>query len=125
VLLKSDGFPTYHFAHPCDDYLMGTTHIIRGDEWLSSLPLHIELFEAFEFPLPKYAHLSPIMKVDGTKRKLSKRKDPEAAVSFYIEKGYPAVAVIEYVLNLLNSSFEDWREGKPRLVLQRIPTSTR
>ncbi len=113
ILLKADGYPTYHFAHVVDDFLMRTTHVIRGDEWLSSLPLHIELFEAFGFPLPKYAHLSPIMKVDGTKRKLSKRKDPEAAVSFYVEQGYPSLAVIEYVLNLLNSAFEDWRKENP------------
>lgn len=121
ILLKSDGYPTYHFAHVVDDFLMGTTHVIRADEWLSSLPLHIELFEAFGFPLPKFGHLSPIMKLDGTKRKLSKRKDPEAAVSYYIENGYPSVAVIEYVLNLLNSAFEDWRKENPTLSYKEFP----
>ena len=121
ILLKSDGYPTYHFAHVVDDYLMGTTHVIRADEWLSSLPLHIELFEAFGFSLPKFGHLSPIMKLDGTKRKLSKRKDPEASVSYYIEHGYPSVAVIEYVLNLLNSSFEDWRKDNPTLSYTEFP----
>ncbi len=121
VLIKSDGYPVYHFAHVVDDYLMGTTHVIRADEWLSSLPLHLELFEAFGFPIPKYGHLSPIMKVDGTKRKLSKRKDPEAAVSYYVEHGYPARAVIEYVLNLLNSSFEDWRKANPTTDYRTFP----
>ena len=121
VLIKSDGYPVYHFAHVVDDYLMGTTHVIRADEWLSSLPLHLELFEAFGFPIPKYGHLSPIMKVDGTKRKLSKRKDPEAAVSYYVEHGYPAQAVIEYVLNLLNSSFEDWRKANPTADYRTFP----
>lgn len=121
ILLKSDGYPTYHFAHVVDDYLMGTTHVIRGDEWLASLPLHIELFEAFNFPLPKYAHLAPIMKLDGTRRKLSKRKDPESAVVYYVEHGYPSVAVIEYVLNLLNSSFEDWRKDNPTLSYTEFP----
>jgi glutamyl-tRNA synthetase len=121
ILLKADGYPTYHFAHLVDDFLMGTTHVIRGDEWLASLPLHIELFEAFGFPLPKYAHLAPIMKLDGTKRKLSKRKDPEAAVTYYVEHGYPSVAVIEYVLNLLNSAFEDWRKENPTLSYTEFP----
>lgn len=121
VLLKSDGYPTYHFAHVVDDFLMGTTHVIRADEWLSSLPLHIELFEAFGLPLPKYGHLSPIMKLDGTKRKLSKRKDPEASVAYYIEHGYPPVAVIEYVLNLLNSAFEDWRKANPDVSYKEFP----
>ena len=83
VLLKTDGIPTYHFAHAVDDHFMRTTHVVRGDEWISSVPLHIQLFKACGFKVPKYAHISPIMKEDnGGKRKLSKRKDPEASVSF-------------------------------------------
>ncbi len=110
VLLKSDGYPTYHFAHPIDDTLMGITHVIRGDEWFSSLPLHIELFNKLGFNLLPYAHLSPLMKSeDGKKRKLSKRKDPEASVSYYIERGYPKEGIIEYLLNIANSNFYDWR----------------
>ena len=110
VLLKSDGIPTYHFAHVVDDHLMRTTHIIRGDEWLSSFPIHLQLFKVFGWKTPKYAHISPIMKMEGSsKRKLSKRKDPEAAVSYYHKMGYPADAVIEYLLNLANSGYEDWR----------------
>ena len=94
VILKSDGLPTYHFAHLVDDHLMRTTHVIRGDEWLSSLPLHIQLFESMGYKPPKYAHISPIMKEEnGVRRKLSKRKDPEAAVSYYHEKGIPVEAV--------------------------------
>lgn len=112
VLLKTDGIPTYHFAHAVDDHLMGTTHVIRGDEWIASVPLHIQLFKACGFKVPKYAHIAPIMKEDnGGKRKLSKRKDPEAAVSFYIEQGYPKESVIEYLLTLANSNFEDWRRA--------------
>lgn len=115
VLIKSDGLPTYHFAHVVDDHLMGTTHVMRGDEWLPSAPLHLILFEMFEWETPHYAHVSPIMKAEGTgKRKLSKRKDPEAAVSFYHEQGYPTVAVIEYLLNLINSTFEEWRRENPK-----------
>ncbi len=114
VLLKSDGIPTYHFAHVVDDHFMRTTHVIRGDEWLSSAPLHLQLFSYFNWPLPYIAHISPILKMDGTsKRKLSKRKDPEAAVSFYHEQGYPDQAVIEYLINLINSGFEDWRKANP------------
>lgn len=110
VLIKSDGLPTYHFAHAVDDYLMGTTHVIRGEEWLSSLPIHVQLFETLEFKVPSYAHIPTIMKQDnGSKRKLSKRKDAEAAVSYYKKAGYPTVSVIEYLLNIVNSSFEDWR----------------
>ena len=110
VIIKSDGLPTYHFAHAVDDHLMRTTHVIRGDEWLSSVPLHLQLFQELGFKAPKYAHISPIMKNDnGNKRKLSKRKDPEAAVSYYEELGVPALAVKEYLLNIANSSFENWR----------------
>ena len=110
IIIKSDGLPTYHFAHAIDDHLMGTTHVIRGDEWLSSVPLHLQLFQELGFKAPKYAHISPIMKNDnGNKRKLSKRKDPEAAVSYYEELGIPSLAVKEYLLNIANSTFENWR----------------
>lgn len=111
VIIKADGLPTYHFAHAVDDHLMHTTHVIRGDEWLSSVPLHLQLFQEMGFKPPKYAHISPIMKNDnGNKRKLSKRKDPEAAVSYYAELGIPSLAVKEYLLNIANSNFENWRK---------------
>ena len=111
VIIKADGLPTYHFAHAVDDHLMHTTHVIRGDEWLSSVPLHLQLFQEMGFKPPKYAHISPIMKNDnGNKRKLSKRKDPEAAVSYYSEIGIPSLAVKEYLLNIANSNFENWRK---------------
>ncbi len=114
VIIKADGLPTYHFAHAIDDHLMGTTHVIRGDEWLSSVPLHLQLFQMLEFKAPKYAHIAPIMKEDdGGKRKLSKRKDPEAAVSYYTEIGVPKEAVTEYLLNIANSNFELWRKQNP------------
>ena len=114
VIIKADGLPTYHFAHAVDDHLMGTTHVIRGDEWLSSVPLHLQLFQMLEFKAPKYAHIAPIMKEDdGGKRKLSKRKDPEAAVSYYTEIGVPKEAVSEYLLNIANSNFELWRKQNP------------
>ena len=114
VLLKSDGIPTYHFAHACDDHLMRTTHVVRGDEWLATLPFHIQLFKALNFKLPKYVHIGPLMKMDGTsKRKLSKRKDPEAALTFYKAEGFPIKAVYEYVITILNSNFEDWRRANP------------
>ena len=110
VIIKADGLPTYHFAHAIDEHLMHTTHVIRGDEWLSSVPLHLQLFHELGFKAPKYAHIAPIMKNDdGNKRKLSKRKDPEAAVSYYTKEGIPAEAVKEYLLNIANSSFENWR----------------
>lgn len=114
VLLKSDGIPTYHFAHVVDDHLMGTTHVVRGDEWLSTLPFHLQLFRAMGWRAPKYLHVSPLMKAEGeSKRKLSKRKDPEAALTFYASAGYPSEAVYEYILTLLNSGFEDWRRQNP------------
>ena len=114
VIIKSDGLPTYHFAHAVDDHLMRTTHVIRSDEWLSSVPLHLQLFHELGFKAPKYAHISPIMKNDnGGKRKLSKRKDPEAAVSYYKEQGIPTDAVKEYLLNIANSTFENWRRANP------------
>ena len=112
VIIKADGLPTYHFAHAVDDHLMDTTHVIRGDEWLSSVPLHLQLFHELGFRPPKYAHIAPIMKNDnGNKRKLSKRKDPEAAVSYYEEEGIPEEAVKEYLLNIANSTFENWRRA--------------
>lgn len=112
VLLKTDGIPTYHFAHAVDDHLMRTTHVVRGDEWIASVPVHLQLFKCCGFKPVKYAHIAPIMKEEnGGKRKLSKRKDPEAAVSYYIEQGYPKESVIEYLLTLANSNFEDWRRA--------------
>ncbi|MBQ0010354.1 MAG: glutamate--tRNA ligase [Ruminococcus sp.] len=114
VLLKSDGIPTYHFAHAVDDHLMRTTHVVRGDEWLSGLPFHIQLFQALGFRLPKYVHIGTLMKMDGTsKRKLSKRKDPELALSYYKSVGYPTDSVVEYLMTILNSNFEDWRRANP------------
>lgn len=116
VIIKGDGLPTYHFAHAIDDYLMGTTHVIRGEEWLSSLPIHLQMFRILGFKAPKYAHVPTIMKLDGSsKRKLSKRKDPESAVSYYSEQGYPTASVVEYLLNIINSSFEDWRKANKTL----------
>lgn len=109
VILKSDGLPTYHFAHVVDDHFMRTTLVNRGEEWISSLPIHIELFKALNWEAPKYAHLPVIMKLDnGNKRKLSKRKDPEAAVSYFIENGYPPIAVINYLMSIANSNYEEW-----------------
>lgn len=110
VILKSDGLPTYHFAHVVDDHFMHTNCVTRGEEWLSSLPIHIELFNALGFELPQYAHLPVIMKLDnGNRRKLSKRKDDEAAVAFFLKDGYPAQALIEYLLTIANSNYEEWR----------------
>lgn len=114
VILKKDGMPTYHFAHVIDDHLMRTTHVIRGEEWLSTLPVHIELFAHFGWEPPIYCHTAQLMKIeDGKKRKLSKRKDPELALSFYREKGYFKEAVMEYLMTLINSSFEEWRCENP------------
>ncbi len=114
ILLKSDGIPTYHFAHAVDDHLMRTTHVVRGDEWLPSLPFHIQLFQALGFHLPKYVHIGPLMKMDGnSKRKLSKRKDPELALTYYKAEGFPTQAVQEYLMTVLNSNFEDWRRANP------------
>lgn len=115
VLIKGDGLPTYHFAHAIDDFLMRTTDVIRGEEWLSSLPIHVQLFEVLGFEAPRYAHIPTIMKQDGgSKRKLSKRKDAEAAVSYYKEVGFPTITVIEYLLNIVNSTFEEWRAENPK-----------
>ncbi|MBP3580702.1 MAG: glutamate--tRNA ligase [Clostridia bacterium] len=114
VLLKSDGIPTYHFAHVVDDHFMRTTDVVRGEEWLSTLPWHVELWRACGFKMPRFCHTAQVMKLDeqtGTKRKMSKRKDPECTLGFYFEKGYPAKSVIEYLMTLLNSGFEQWRSA--------------
>jgi glutamyl-tRNA synthetase len=122
VILKADGIPTYHFAHAVDDHLMRTTHVVRGDEWIASVPTHIELFRALGNKPLKYAHIAPIMKEEnGGKRKLSKRKDPEANVSFYIEKGYPEASVKEYMLTILNSNFEEWRKANKTEDISKFP----
>ena len=114
VIIKSDGLPTYHFAHLVDDHLMRTNMVIRGDEWLASVPLHLQLFYVAGFKAPKYAHIAPMMKTDGDgKRKLSKRKDPESAVSYYKEEGIPKQSVLEYLMNIANSNFEIWRKQNP------------
>lgn len=114
VLLKSDGIPTYHFAHVVDDHLMRTTHVVRGQEWLPSAPIHFQLFEIMGWKRPQFAHISQVLKMDGeSKRKLSKRKDPEAAVTYYNEVGYPVESVREYLLNLINSNYEEWRMANP------------
>lgn len=115
VIMKKDGLPTYHFAHLVDDYLMGTTHVIRGEEWLSSVPVHVELFRTLEVKAPKYIHTPLIVKkeVDGKIRKISKRKDPEASMSYYREHGYPIEAVIESLMTIINSNYEEWHTANP------------
>lgn len=121
VIIKADGLPTYHFAHAIDDHLMRTNVVVRSDEWLSSVPLHLQLFNELGFKAPKYAHIAPIMKNDeGNKRKLSKRKDPEAAVSYYKEQGIPSDAVKEYLINIANSTFENWRRANPDMKLNEF-----
>jgi len=117
VILKASGMPTYHFAHVVDDHLMRTTHVIRGEEWLSSLPIHVELFEKLGFDLPVYCHTAQLLKLDenGNKRKLSKRKDPELSLGYYQEQGYHPLAIREYLLTLLNSNFEEWRLANPQM----------
>lgn len=114
IIMKSDKLPTYHFAHVVDDHFMRTTHITRGEEWLSSYPIHLEMFNALGFELPKYCHFPVIMKLDeGKRRKLSKRKDPEASVDWFLEKGYPIKGFLEYLMTLANSNFEEWRIQNP------------
>lgn len=116
VLIKSDGLPIYHFAHAIDDHLMRTTHVLRGEEWVSSVPVHIQLFDILGFKLPQYAHLGLVMKIDeetGAKRKLSKRKDKEAAVSYYHNMGIPVEAVKLYLMTIGNSNFEEWLNQNP------------
>lgn len=118
VLLKSDGIPTYHFAHVIDDHLMHTTHVLRGDEWISSAPKHLQLFKLLGFKPPKFAHVSPILKLDnGNKRKISKRKDPEAAVKYFAEQGFLSESVLEYLMTIAASDFEDWRRANPNAPL--------
>ncbi len=125
VIMKADGLPTYHFAHLIDDHLMGTTHVIRGDEWLSSYPLHIQLFQTMGWKAPKYVHTPTIQKLDenGNRRKLSKRLDPEASVGYFAQVGYPKEAVLEYLLNLANSNFEDWRRQNSTASYREFPFS--
>ncbi len=119
VLLKSDGIPTYHFAHVVDDHLMRVTHVVRGEEWLATWPIHIQLFASLGWKSPKYCHTAHLMKAEGNgKRKLSKRKDPELALSFYRENGYPVESVREYLMTLLNSNFEEWRLANPSSALE-------
>ena len=115
VIIKQTGIPTYHFAHVVDDHLMRTTHVVRGEEWLPSLPIHIELFEDLGWELPVYCHTAQLMKIgeDGNKRKLSKRKDPELSLDFYRSEGYHPAAVREYLLTILNSNYEEWRIENP------------
>ncbi len=118
-IIKKDGLPTYHFAHLVDDHLMRTTHVIRADEWLSSMPLHLQLFDIFGFERPKYVHISPLNKKEGeTVRKISKRKDPEAAMSFYYEKGVPIEAVREYLAVITNTDYEEWHIANPDKTLE-------
>ena len=115
VIIKTDGLPTYHFAHVVDDHLMRVTHVIRSDEWISSVPIHLQLFNALQFKTPRYLHTASILKEDdGKKRKISKRKDPEAAVNYYHEEGIPTEALYEYLLNIANSNFESWRKQNPK-----------
>ena len=114
VLLKKDGIPTYHFAHSVDDHFMRTSHVIRGEEWFPSLPLHYQLFEALGFEKPKYLHTAQLMKMDeGNKRKLSKRKDPEANIDYFSEQGYIPDAVMDYLANIIDSHYEDWKKLNP------------
>jgi len=114
IMKSKDGLPTYHFAHLVDDHLMHTTHVVRGQEWMSSVPVHYELFRVFGFKMPKYIHIPLILKKDGESiRKISKRLDPEARMTYYEEKGYPKFAVIEAIMTIVNSNYEAWREGHP------------
>ena len=127
VILKANGIPTYHFAHVIDDHLMRTTHVVRGEEWLMSLPIHVELFEKLEFELPTYCHTAVLMKIDeetGNKRKLSKRKDPELSLDYYRKEGYHPQAVKEYLLTILNSNFEEWRAANPEADIDEFQFTT-
>ena len=125
VLLKSDGIPTYHFAHVVDDHLMRVTHVVRGEEWLATLPLHVQLFDELGWERPVYCHTAQLMKMDGeVKRKLSKRKDPELALEYYRADGYLPEAVWEYLLTVLNSNFEEWRLENPEADLRDFAFTT-
>ena len=122
VLLKSDGIPTYHFAHVIDDHLMRTTHVARGEEWLSTLPIHVQLIDTFGWERPVYCHTPVLMKMDGeTKRKLSKRKDPELGLDYYRKEGYDPAAIWEYLMTVLNSNFEEWRTEHPDVPIGAFP----
>ncbi len=122
VILKSDGLPTYHFAHLIDDHLMGTTHVVRTDEWFISTPLHIQLFQSMGWKVPIYIQPAPIQKLDnGAKRKLSKRKDPEANFQYFVEKGYPKEVILDYLMNLANSNYEDWKKENPKSTFKDFP----
>ena len=122
LLLKSDGIPTYHFAHVIDDHFMRSTHVIRGEEWISSLPMHVELFNELGWELPVYCHTATLMKTEnGGKRKLSKRKDPELALSYYQQEGISQDAVWEFLLTLLNSNYEEWRIANPDADYREFP----
>ncbi len=124
IMKSGDLLPTYHFAHLVDDHLMRTTHVVRGNEWMSSVPLHYELFKTFGYKMPKYIHTSLILKKDGdTIRKISKRKDPEALMFYYEEKGYPIMAVIDAVLTIANSNYEEWRGNNPDKPFYEFPFS--
>lgn len=126
VIIKTTGIPTYHFAHAVDDHLMRTTHVIRGEEWLPSLPIHVELFEKLGFELPVYCHTAQLMKIgeDGNKRKLSKRKDPELSLDYYRDQGYHPTAVREYLLTILNSNYEEWRMENPEADIDEFKFTT-
>ena len=125
IILKSTGLPTYHFAHVIDDHLMRTTHVVRGEEWLMSLPVHVELFEKLGFDMPVYCHTAQLLKLDnGNKRKLSKRKDPELSLEYYKKDGYYPQAVKEYLLTILNSNFEEWRAENPDADIDEFPFTT-
>ena len=126
VLLKSDGIPTYHFAHVIDDHFMRSTHVVRGEEWISSLPMHVELFNTLGWKQPVYCHTATLMKIDeetGGKRKLSKRKDPELALAYYQQEGISKDAVWEFLLTLLNSNYEEWRIADPGADYHDFPYS--
>ena len=126
VIIKTTGIPTYHFAHAVDDHLMRTTHVIRGEEWLPSLPIHVELFDKLGFELPVYCHTAQLMKIgeDGNKRKLSKRKDPELSLDYYRDQGYHPAAVREYLLTILNSNYEEWRMENPEADIDEFKFTT-
>lgn len=126
IMKSKDGLPTYHFAHLVDDHLMHTTHVVRGSEWISSIPIHYELFKTFGFKMPKYIHIPLILKKDGESvRKISKRLDPEAKMTYYKEKGYPTYAVIEAIMTIVNSNYEAWREGHPDSSFTDFPFSAK
>lgn len=127
VILKKSGLPTYHFAHVVDDHLMRTTHVVRGEEWISSLPIHVQLFDALQWPYPTFCHNTVLMKIDeetGQKRKLSKRKDPELSLEYYQKEGYFPEAVREYLMTILNSDYEEWRLADPDAPLEAFDFTT-